>query len=47
MTSGLKAAAMYRRVCIDMFQVSFNASMDFMNASKPAQFGVSLSFGGM
>jgi hypothetical protein len=47
MTSGLKAAAMYRRVCIDLFQVSFNASMDFMNASKPAQFGVSLSFGGM
>lgn len=47
MSSGLKATAMYRRVCIDMFQLTFTGQMDFMTPQKPAQFGVSMSFGGM
>ena len=47
MTSGFKATSVYRRVCIDMFQLSFQSMVDFSKPQSPAQFGVSMSFGGM
>jgi len=47
MTSGLKATAIYKRMVGEMFQLTFTGTQDFSKPQTPAQFGVSMSIGGM
>lgn len=46
-SSSFKATSVYRRYVENMFMLQFVSQIDFQKPEKPAQFGVSLSIGGM
>jgi hypothetical protein len=46
-TSSFKATSVYRHYVENILQLTFSSAIDFQRPEKPAQFGVSLSLGGM
>jgi hypothetical protein len=47
MSSSFKATSVYRHYIENILMLTFSSTIDFNKPEKPAQFGVSLSIGGM